>query len=59
MKTVVSLSLFILFFWAGTAQGQVRVQKGKLSALKGTERIAIKFTYDNMAVGKFKKEEYI
>lgn len=57
MKTVVSLSLFILFFWAGTAQGQVRVQKGKLSALKGTERIAIQFTYDNMAVGKFKKEE--
>lgn len=57
MKTVVSLSLFILFFWAGTAQSQVRVQKGKLSVLKGTKQIAVKFTYDNMAVGKFKKEQ--
>lgn len=57
MKTVVSLSLFILFFLAGSAQGQIKVQKGKLSELKGTQQMAIKFTYENMAVGKFKTEE--
>lgn len=60
MKTVISLSLFILLFLAGTAQGQVRVKKGDLSALKGTQQMTIKFTYVNMAVGKFKKEsEYL
>lgn len=57
MKHTFNLSLFILFFWVSTVQSQVRVQKGKISELKGTQQMSIKFTYDNMAVGKFKKEK--
>lgn len=57
MKTTISLSLFILLFWATGIHAQVRVQKGNLSALKGIKQMAVKFTYENMGVGKFEKEE--
>ena len=56
MKTVISLSLFILLSLVNNADAQIRVQKGKLTALKGIENMAVKFTYDGMSVGKFKKE---
>ena len=36
---------------------QVRVQKEDIKVLKGQKTVGAKFTYDNMAVGKLKKEE--
>ncbi len=46
-----------LLFATNSLEAQVRVQKGDIKVLKGQKTVGVKFTYDNMAVGKFKKEE--
>jgi hypothetical protein len=54
--------LLLLFAWVSfTANAQkIKLIEGDLSPLKGQTEIKMEFTYDNMAVGKFKNEaDYI
>lgn len=61
MKNLTLLFIILAFaFSANTSEAQVRVKKGDIKVLKGQKTVGIKFTYDKMAVGKFKKEnDYI
>ena len=55
MKNVVFI---LLFGFSVVAYGQkIKVVEGDLSVLKGQTAIKTEFTYDNMSVGKFPKEE--
>jgi hypothetical protein len=62
MKLVKSLGLLLLsgaFAFTANAQ-KIKVTEGSLDALEGVKEYNIEFTYQNMAVGKFKTEaEYI
>lgn len=62
MKLVKSLGLLLLsgaFVFTADAQ-KIKVTEGSLDALDGVKEYNIEFTYENMAVGKFKTEaEYI
>lgn len=51
------LATITLFLASSSLQAQVRVKKGDIKVLKGQKRIGVKFTYDNMSVGKFKNEK--
>ena len=55
MKTILSTLLVALVFLAN-AQKIITTQ-GSLAVLKGQPELNVEFTYDNMAVGKFDKEE--
>lgn len=61
MKLHYVLGLFLLTGLLFTANGlhaqKVRVKDGKFDALKGQEKVNVKYNYDNMSVGKFEKEE--
>lgn len=50
------LTLFAFMLSTNSLNAQVRVQKGDIKVLKGQKTVGIKFTYDNMSVGKFKNE---
>jgi len=55
MKNVVFI---LLFGFSVVAYGQkIKVVEGDLGVLKGQTAIKTEFTYDNMSVGKFPKEE--
>ncbi len=62
MKLVKSLGLLLLsgaFAFTANAQ-KIKVTEGSLDALGGVKEYNVEFTYENMAVGKFKTEaEYI
>lgn len=55
MKTILS-TLLIGLISVAYAQ-KIKVTKGSLAVLKGQSEVNCVFTYDNMAVGKFDKEE--
>lgn len=62
MKLVKSLGLLLLSgTFAVTAHAQkIKVVEGSLDAVKGIKEYNLEFTYDNLAVGKYKDEaEYI
>ena len=50
-----SMAAFVLFTVGAFAQ-KPNIYKGDFSALKGEENINVKFTYEDMSVGKFDKE---
>lgn len=62
MKLVKSLGLLLLsgaFAFTANAQ-KIKVVEGSLDAVKGTKEYKLEFTYNDLAVGKFKDEaEYI
>ena len=59
MKRLSTLAgLLLLFAFPGNIQAQkVKVTEGSIDAIKGETSINLEFTYDNMKVGKFDKEE--
>lgn len=57
MKKLTLLTMCLCFGMLASAQ-KLTV-KGDLKALKGVENINIKFTYDNMNVGKMTESDYI
>lgn len=58
-NSVIILFVFAFFAIANTATAQVRLTKGDASVLKGQSSIAVKFTYDNMTVGKLSEKDYL
>ena len=55
MKTVISILLIGLVSVAYAQK--IKITQGSLSPLKGQTELNCEFTYDNMSVGKFDKEE--
>lgn len=50
--------LFFLLAFTGAAHAQkLKVQEGSIDAIKSESSLNFEFTYDNMKVGKFDKEE--
>lgn len=56
MKFTVLLGLGVLIGFAGYTQ-KIKVTSGELDFLKGQSTINVVYSYDNMGVGKFDKEE--
>ena len=54
---IASLLLFISVATGIVHAQRVRLADGKLDFLKGQSAVNIEFTYDNMSVGKFNKED--
>ncbi len=62
MKRIASFILLAaaMFFFSGINAQKINILEGDLAPLKGEKNINTEFTYDNMAVGKFKTEaEYV
>ncbi|HVM87719.1 MAG TPA: hypothetical protein VMT76_05990 [Puia sp.] len=59
MKRIKITALFLVFTIACiTLNAQsIKFQEGSLAALKDEKSISVEFTYDNMGVGKFDKEQ--
>jgi hypothetical protein len=60
MKKMIKKSMLLLAIAAAciTANGQsIKLQEGSLAPLKDEKSISVEFTYDNMGVGKFDKEQ--
>ncbi|MCB0520362.1 MAG: hypothetical protein H6577_06680 [Lewinellaceae bacterium] len=59
LSLLLGMALFLAFALPANAQ-KLKMTKGDLKALKGEKSINTEFTYENMGVGKFKKEaEYV
>ena len=59
MKKLLPILATLIFFFliSGLSAQKIKVTKGGFDALKGQETVNIEYTYDNMAVGKFKNEQ--
>ncbi len=51
------MSIMLVFLFSGVNAQKISIKKGSFDALKGQESVNVEFTYDNMAVGKFKNEQ--
>lgn len=56
MKTIAAVFFMTLLYMNTTAQ-RIKLDEGNLSPLKNEKAINVEFTYDNMKVGKYDKEE--
>lgn len=55
-----TLTVVMLFLFSGLYAQKINLLEGDLSVLSGQKNINTEFTFDNMAVGKFKTEaEYV
>ncbi len=57
MKKISIVAICILAFVFTSNAQKVKVKQGDLNFLKGQTELMVKFTYDNMGVGKFDNEE--
>jgi len=51
------MSIMLVLLFSGVNAQKITIKKGSFDALKGQESVNVEFTYDNMAVGKFKNEQ--
>ena len=58
MRTLFIMAVMCLLATGVYAQ-RIVVEKGKIDFLKNEKEITVKFTYDNMLVGKMTEEEYV
>ncbi len=56
LSLFLAMAFLVAFALPANAQ-KMKLTKGKLTALKGEKTLNTEFTYENMAVGKFKKEQ--
>lgn len=56
MRTLSFVLTLLFLFATGLTHAQVKLVSGKVDVLKAGIKINVEFTYDNMAVGKFKTE---
>lgn len=61
MRNLRFFTLSALFLLIGTLafSQSIKLRDGELSALKGVKKLNIKFTYDDMKVGKMSESDYI
>jgi hypothetical protein len=58
MKKLLALAVIALFAFSGNLKAQrIKVQEGSIDAVKAESSINFEYTYDNMSVGKFDREE--
>lgn len=58
MKKLLALAAIALFAFSGNLKAQkIKVLEGSIDAVKAESSINLEYTYDNMSVGKFDKEE--
>ncbi|MGN6211390.1 hypothetical protein [Parafilimonas sp.] len=58
MKKLLTLAAIALFAFSGNLKAQkIKVLEGSIDAVKAESSINLEYTYDNMSVGKFDKEE--
>lgn len=58
MKKLLALAAIALFAFSGNLKAQrIKVQEGSIDAVKAESSINFEYTYDNMSVGKFDREE--
>lgn len=58
MKKLLALAAITLFAFSGNLKAQrIKVQEGSIDAVKAESSINFEYTYDNMSVGKFDREE--
>lgn len=50
-------TLFLVLLFTGATAQKISVKSGSFDDLKGQETVNIEYTFDNMGVGKFDKEE--
>lgn len=53
----ITFGIFLMAMTAMVYGQKIKVEQGSLAALKGETELNVEFTYDNMAVGKYDKEE--
>lgn len=58
MKKLLAFAAIALFAFSGNLKAQkIKVLEGSIDAVKAESSINLEYTYDNMSVGKFDKEE--
>ncbi|SFP53907.1 hypothetical protein [Parafilimonas terrae] len=58
MKKLLALAAIALFAFSGNLKAQkIKVLEGSIDAVKTESSLNLEYTYDNMSVGKFDKEE--
>lgn len=58
MKKLLALAAIASFAFSGNLKAQrIKVQEGSIDAVKAESSINFEYTYDNMSVGKFDREE--
>ena len=55
--TTLFFTVILTFLFTGVSAQKIKVESGSFDVLKGQETVAVEYTYDNMAVGKYKNEQ--